>query len=92
MEVDLRKPNEWVGIANEPNCKFAIVHVCVLLFKGPAHLPCFALIPLCLALPCPIHSTLPLPPLCLALPCLDHPIKQKQNPSPLQTLICRCLV
>ncbi len=68
MKVDLRKPNEWVGIANEPNCKFAIVHVCVLLFKSLAHLPCFALILLCLTLPFPIHSTLP----CFALTTLSN--------------------
>jgi hypothetical protein len=54
-------------IANELNCKFAIAHVLVLLFKNPAHLPCL----LCLA-PVPLYLALPyllcfaLAPLCLA--------------------------
>jgi hypothetical protein len=40
MEVDSQKPKEWVGITNEPSCKFTIVHVRVLLLKGPTNLPC----------------------------------------------------
>ncbi len=84
MEIDLRKPNEWVGIANEPNYKFAIVHV--LLFKGHARLPCFAPIPLCLTMPCPICLALPCPirsalpcPKRLALPCLALPTLWDKN-------------
>jgi hypothetical protein len=39
MQSNSRKPKEWVGITNEPNCKFTTTHVHVVLFKGPACLP-----------------------------------------------------
>jgi hypothetical protein len=65
MEVDSQKTKEWVGITNEPSCKFTIGHVCVLLFKGPTHLLClfcFAPIPLYFVLPYLVCSILPLAP------------------------------
>ncbi len=35
MATNSQKPKKWVGIANGPNCEFAIVRVFVLIFKGP---------------------------------------------------------
>jgi hypothetical protein len=37
METDSQKPKKWMGIANEPNYRFASNRMCVycLLFKGP---------------------------------------------------------
>lgn len=52
-----------MGIANEPDCKFATACVLMLRFKGPIQLPyllCIGHVPLYLALPCFIYSTLPL--------------------------------
>ncbi len=57
METNSQKPKKWMGITNEPNCRFAINHVCVYYYpKGPICLPyllCLAHVPLCLTLPCP---------------------------------------
>jgi len=71
MEENSQKPKEWMGIANEPNYRFAIACARVLLFKGLAHLPCLfylALVPLYFALRYLICSALPLPHFCFALP------------------------
>lgn len=74
MEINSRKPKEWVGIINEPNYIFTITCVCVLLIKGSAHLPCllyFALLSYCITLLCLVCSSLPLPHFVLPyLPCL----------------------
>jgi hypothetical protein len=81
METNSQKPKEWVGIANEPNYKFATIYVRVLLFKGPTCLPCLlylAHVMLYLALPCLVYFALPLPhvvltcPTLLALPLAMH--------------------
>jgi hypothetical protein len=40
MEANSQRPQKCVEIINEPICKFVIVHVCVLMFKGLVHLPC----------------------------------------------------
>jgi hypothetical protein len=85
IKTDSKKPKKWVGITNEPNCKFVIAHVHVLLLKCPTHLPCLlclALVPVfraCSALPL-LHFILPYPA-CPALP-LATPKGQKQNPYP----------
>ncbi len=60
-----------MGIEIEFSCEFTIVHLCVLLFKGPTHLPCqfyFALVLLCFALLCLLYFDPT--PFCFALPCL----------------------
>jgi hypothetical protein len=71
MEANSRKPKEWVGIVNEPSCKFVSVHVHVLLHRGHAclsYLLCFAPILLCFALPCLLY--LAFTPHCFALSCM----------------------
>jgi hypothetical protein len=74
MEIDSQKPKEWVGITNEPNYKFTIAHVCVLLLKGLVHLPCMlAHVSFCFTLPYHVCFALPLPHFCFALP-LTMPI------------------
>jgi hypothetical protein len=73
MEVDSRKPKEWVGITYEPNYKFATTHVHVLLLKGHAHPPyllCLTLILLCFTLPYLVYFALPLPHFVLPYPAL----------------------
>lgn len=68
-----------MGVTIEPNYKTIATHVHVLLFKGPTCLPCllcFASIPLCFTLPCPVYFTLPLPHFilsCRTLPYLPYP-------------------
>jgi hypothetical protein len=84
MEVDSRKPNEWVEIANEPNCRFVTTHVRVLLLKGPTHLPCLALSSF--ASPC-----LALAPFCLALPTLSDKNKSPPPPAPNPNLYVSCV-
>jgi hypothetical protein len=39
MEANSQRPQKWVEIINEPICRFVIVHVYVLMFKGLVHLP-----------------------------------------------------
>jgi hypothetical protein len=60
MEIDSQKPKKWMGIANEPNYRFAINCVCVYCYsKGPICLPYLlylAHVPFCLTLPCPTLS------------------------------------
>jgi hypothetical protein len=66
MEVDSQKPKEWVGITNEPNCRFAIahVHICVAIQRLCSHalsiLPCPCPSLPHLTLPCLFYLTLPL--------------------------------
>jgi hypothetical protein len=77
VESNSQKPKEWMGIANEPNYRFATAHVRVLLLKGPAHLPCLLyLAPILLylaflALFALLYSCPTL--FCLALHCLPYP-------------------
>jgi hypothetical protein len=73
MEIDSRKPKEWVRITNEPNCKFATTHVCVLILKGLVRLHYLALVLLCFALSYHVYFVLHCPIFfCLTLPCLAY--------------------
>jgi hypothetical protein len=83
------KPKEWVKITNEHNHRFTTVHVCVLLFKSLACLPCLfylAFIPLCFTSPWFFVQPRPYPTLfCSALPYLPYPwpcLKDKSKTLP----------